>query len=186
MNTHKGLYIHIPFCKKKCKYCDFISFTDKTAVFDEYIQNLLNESKEYKKEKIDTLFIGGGTPSLLSAKQLNTLLTGIENTFDLSGLLEATIEINPKTLDESKLIILKESYINRLSIGVQSFCDDELLSIGRIHDSKTAYNTVELLKSFGFDNFNLDIMLNLPNQTKESLDYTLKTAVSLNPKHLSC
>lgn len=186
MNNPKGLYIHIPFCKKKCKYCDFVSFEKKDCFFDAYIDALLCEAKEYDKEKIDTVFIGGGTPSLLTSHQLKKLLDGISEIFDIQPDCEYTIEINPKTLDEEKLTVMKNSPINRLSIGVQSFCDKELSAIGRIHNSKTAYDTAELVKQYGFSNFNLDIMLGLPYQTKESLLNTLKTAVSLNPTHLSC
>lgn len=186
MNNFKGLYIHIPFCVKKCKYCDFVSFTDKDDFFDVYIDRLLEEAKEYSGEKIDTVFIGGGTPSVLSARQLEKLITSITSIYELANSCELTIELNPKTLDEEKLGVLKDCGVNRLSVGVQSFCDEELEAIGRIHDAKTAYNTVELIKDFGFDNFNLDIMLGLPNQTKYSLEHTLKTAISLNPTHISC
>lgn len=186
MNAFKGLYIHIPFCVRKCKYCDFVSFTDKADFFDEYIDKLIIEANEYSSEKIDTVFIGGGTPSVLSAKQLKKLIIGITSIFKLADSCEFTIEINPKTLDEEKLRVLRNCGVNRLSVGVQSFCDKELEAIGRIHDAKTAYNTVELIKNYGFDNFNIDIMLGLPNQAKESLEHTLKTAVSLNPTHISC
>lgn len=186
MENYKGLYIHIPFCLKKCKYCDFVSFVGKESQIDLYIEELLKEALKYKGERIDTIFLGGGTPSVLSAQQLDKLLTGISGTFDFDCKTEATIEINPQTINEEKLLVLKNSLINRLSIGVQSFCDSELKSIGRIHNSKTAYNTVEMIKKFQFNNFNLDIMLNLPNQSVESLKNTLKTAVSLNPAHISC
>ena len=186
MDNYKGLYVHIPFCIRKCKYCDFVSFTDKADFFDAYIEKLLDEANEYKNTKLDTVFIGGGTPSVLSARQLKKLLDGINSIFCLSENCEFTIEANPKTLYEEKLTVLKESNINRLIIGIQSFNDEELKAIGRIHDAKTAYNTVELVKSFGFDNFNLDIMLNLPNQTEKSLKHTLLKAISLNPSHISC
>ena len=184
--SYKGLYIHIPFCARKCKYCDFVSYTDKADFFDVYVEKLLDEANEYKYTKVDTVFIGGGTPSVLSAKQLKILLDGINSVFCLSENCEFTIEANPKTLDEEKLTVLKQSRVNRLSIGIQSFNDEELKAIGRIHNAKTAYNTVELIKENGFDNFNLDLMLNLPNQTNESLLKTLETAISLNPSHISC
>lgn len=186
MNKYKGLYIHIPFCKQKCKYCDFISYTDKEDIFDEYINRLRIEASEYKGAEIDTIFIGGGTPSLLSCEQFTALTEMIKTTFILSDDCEFTIEANPKTLDTNKLKTLKSCGVNRISLGVQSFCDEELKAIGRIHDAKTAYNTVELIKEHGFENFNIDIMLNLPNQTKESLLNTLETAISLNPSHISC
>ena len=186
MNNYKGLYIHIPFCKKKCKYCDFISYTGREDIFDKYIEKLSDEALEYKGSEIDTVFIGGGTPSLLSCEQLKKLTEIIITTFVLSDDCEFTIEANPKTLDGDKLKTLKMCGINRISLGVQSFCDNELKVIGRIHDAKTAYNTVELIKEYGFDNFNLDLMMNLPNQTKKSLSKTLETAISLNPSHISC
>ena len=186
MNNYKGLYIHIPFCKQKCKYCDFVSYTDKEDIFDEYIERLSIEASKYRGTEIDTVFIGGGTPSILTCEQIITLTQIIKTTFILSNDCEFTIEANPKTLDSDKLKTLKACGVNRISLGVQSFCDKELKAIGRIHDAKTAYNTVELIKQHGFENYNLDIMLNLPNQTKESLLYTLNTAISLNPSHISC
>ena len=186
MNKPTGLYIHIPFCIKKCKYCDFVSFVDKADFFDEYIDKILKEAKEYKNFKIDTIFIGGGTPTVLSSSQLEKLIAGINNIFDISDKYEMTIEANPKTLDNEKLAVLKAYGVNRISVGVQSFCDSELQAIGRIHNAKTANNTIELIKENGFDNFNIDLMTGLPNQTKESLLHTLDCAISLNPAHISC
>lgn len=186
MNKPKGLYIHIPFCIKKCKYCDFVSYVDKATLFDSYIDNLLTEAKEYENEQIDTIFIGGGTPSILSCEQLKRLFDGLYKTFNVSDNCEITIEANPATLDKEKLLVLNNCGVNRLSIGVQSFSDIELNAIGRIHNSQTAYNTIELLKEFSFNNFNIDIMLGLPNQTTKTLEDTLKTAISLNPSHISC
>ena len=182
----KGLYIHIPFCIKKCKYCDFISFCDKDEYFDLYIDSLKKEAHHYKGEKIDTVFVGGGTPTVLKTHQLERLFGVIYDTFEILPDAEITIEANPKTLSKEKLLFLKKAGVNRISIGVQSFCDKELSLIGRVHNANEAYDTVrEVIKS-GFDNFNLDLMLNLPQQRKESLLDTLKTAVSLNPAHISC
>ncbi len=186
MSKSKGLYIHIPFCIKKCKYCDFVSYVDKATLFDSCIDNVLIEAMEYENEQIDTIFIGGGTPSILSCEQLKKLFNGLYKSFNITDDCEITIEANPSTLDKEKLLILKNYGVNRLSIGVQSFCDDELKAIGRIHNSKTAYNTIELVKDFGFNNFNIDIMLGLPNQTTKTLEKTLKTAISLKPTHISC
>ena len=186
MKNPKGLYIHIPFCIKKCKYCDFISYCGCDDKVDLYIDKLLEEAKEYKDEKIDTVFIGGGTPTVLSEKLLDKLLVGIKENFNLSSCVEFSIEANPKTLTKEKLLVLKNGGVTRLSIGVQSFSDDELKSIGRIHDAKSAYNTVCMVKDSGFSNINLDIMLSLPNQTEETLMNTLKTAVELEPAHISC
>ena len=181
-----GLYVHIPFCIKKCKYCDFISFCNKEDSFDKYISCVLKEAQQYNGQEIDTVFLGGGTPSILNSSQLATLISGLRKIFDFSANTEFTIEANPKTLDFEKLSILKLHGVNRISIGVQSFNDDELLKIGRIHNSQIAYNTVNMVKEAGFDNFNIDIMLNLPGQTKQSLENTLKTCIDLSPTHLSC
>lgn len=186
MKNTKGLYIHIPFCIKKCKYCDFVSYSGMDQTFEAYIDKLLKEAYQFKNENIDTVFIGGGTPTCLSEKLLEKLLTGINNTFNFSDNLEFSIEANPKTLNEQKLKVLKDNSVNRISIGVQSFCDEELLNIGRIHNGESAYNTVCMVKESGFSNINLDLMLSLPNQTEKSLINTLEKVVSLNPQHLSC
>lgn len=182
----RGLYIHIPFCIKKCKYCDFTSYTNCDRLFERYISETTKEMERYRGEEIDTVFIGGGTPTIMSAVQLGTLLMKIRNIFKLSGNTEMTIEANPKTLTEEKLFALKAGGVNRLSIGVQSFNNDELERIGRVHNEKDATDAVEISKKCGFSNINLDIMFSLPGQTKESFKYTLKKAVSLNPVHISC
>lgn len=186
MKNPKGLYVHIPFCIKKCKYCDFISFCGCDDKFEAYIDMLLEETREYQNEKIDTVFIGGGTPTILNPELLDKLILGLRKNFDISFDAEFSVEANPKTLTKEKLLVLKNGGVNRLSIGVQSFSDDELKSIGRIHDAKSAYNTVCMVKDSGFSNINLDIMLSLPNQTEETLMNTLKTTVELEPSHISC
>ena len=140
---YRGLYIHIPFCIRKCRYCDFPSYTGMENLFDEYIDALIKEARQYKGEKIDTVFIGGGTPSILSCEQIKHLLQGIREVFEFSENLEFSCEANPGTLTEEKLEALKEGGVNRLSLGVQSFCDRELEIIGRIHDSRCAVEAVE-------------------------------------------
>lgn len=180
-----GLYIHIPFCIKKCRYCDFISFSDKDSFFDEYINALLLEAGKYKGLSFDTIFIGGGTPTVLSVTQLERLLSGIRNLLNVHDDAEFSIEANPKTLTEEKLIALSKNGINRISIGVQSFKDSELSFLGRIHTSFDAIKTIELSRKY-FDNFNLDLMFALPKQTKKDVLFSLKTAVSLRPAHISC
>ncbi len=179
----KGLYVHIPFCIKKCKYCDFVSFTcgDKSA----YIEELCKELSKYNGEKIDTVFIGGGTPTILSEALLEKLILCIKTTFKLDKNTEWSIEANPKTVDERKLKLLAKHGINRISIGVQSFNDNELAAIGRAHNAKEAIETVELAKKY-FDNINIDLIFALPNQTFESFLNTLNTAISLNTSHISC
>lgn len=178
-----GLYIHIPFCIKKCAYCDFVSFTE--GDYDAYLTALLDEMKKYKGEAVDTVFIGGGTPTALSEKQLQRLLDAVNDTFIIEKDAEFTVEANPGTLSEEKLEVLKSGGVNRLSIGVQSFDDRLLKIIGRIHDAKTAVETVNTAKKY-FDNINIDIMSALPESDLKSFIDTLKTAVSLGTTHISC
>ncbi len=180
-----GIYVHIPFCVKKCKYCDFVSFPNADDMFDKYIDALLDEADEYAGATADTVFIGGGTPTVLDAGQLERLIKGIRNKFRLTGSCEFTTEANPGTLTADKICALLENGVNRISVGVQSFDDGELAAIGRIHSASEAYDTVNRLAEAGFQNINADIMTALPNQTAESLRRTLKTAVFLPITHIS-
>ena len=180
-----GIYIHIPFCKRKCAYCDFVSYADKEQLTDAYLDALLREMTRYRGEKADTIFIGGGTPSILTADQIKRLCKMVFDNFDIAADYEFTTEANPGTLDERKIAAMLESGINRISVGVQSFNDDELKTIGRIHNADTAYNTILNLKKAGFNNINLDLMTALPNQTMDSLKNTLKPAASLPVTHIS-
>ena len=181
----KGLYIHIPFCKQKCKYCDFVSFPCMEDTADKYVDALKREAEQYRGEKIDTIFIGGGTPSILTPKQIEEVTKMCFDVFDAASDCEFTTEANPGTIDDDKIKAMLNGGINRISVGVQSFNDDELKKIGRIHDAKTAYNTICHLDKMGFQNIHLDIMTALPSQTCESLNNTLNTAVSLPVKHIS-
>lgn len=181
----RGLYIHIPFCIKKCKYCDFTSYTGREELFERYIAVLETEMKKYSGEAVDTVFIGGGTPTILSGGQLRRLLTSAAESFKIEKNAEITIEANPQTLDKNKLAVLRDCGVNRISVGVQSFNDAELAAIGRIHNAETAYNTVRLIRENGFENINIDLMLSLPLQTKKSLAKTLRTAFELEPEHIS-
>ena len=181
----KGLYIHIPFCIKKCDYCDFISFSGKEMCFEKYIQKLAEEMKEYNGEEINTVFIGGGTPTVLSASLITKLCTDIKRYFNLSDDTEWTIEANPGTLTDEKINSMLEGGINRISVGVQSFNDEELKVIGRIHNAQTAYNTIIKLDKAGFKNISIDLMESLPFQTEASFKNTLKTAMDLPLKHIS-
>ncbi len=180
-----GLYIHIPFCVKKCKYCDFVSFPNSEDMFGKYIDALLAEADEYAGVAADTVFIGGGTPTVLSAKQLERLISGIRKRFRLASDCEFTTEANPGTLTADKISALLSNGVNRISVGIQSFDDNELAAIGRIHSAKTAYDTVCELAKAGFKNINADIMTALPDQTWKSLGKTLETAVSLPLTHIS-
>ncbi len=175
----KGIYIHIPFCVQKCRYCDFVSYSGKTEYTDAYLDALFGEMQNYKGESADTVFIGGGTPTILSAVQLKKLIRKCFENFDISKEYEFSIEANPGTLDDEKAKTLLSEGVNRISVGVQSFNDNELKAIGRIHSAQTAYNTICRLKELGFENINADIMTALPNQTAQSLMKTVETAVSL-------
>lgn len=181
----RGLYIHIPFCRQKCKYCDFISFTDKSELYSKYISALSQEMAEYRGEKIDTVFIGGGTPTALNSSELNMLLGECFKNFNILPEYEFTVEANPGTLDEYKIKTLLNGGVNRISVGVQSFNDEELVKIGRIHDAKTAYNTICQLSKLGFSNINLDLMTALPDQSMKSLENTINTALELPVTHIS-
>ena len=152
---------------------------------DKYVDALKREAEQYRGEKIDTIFIGGGTPSILTPKQIEEVTKMCFDVFDVASDCEFTTEANPGTMDDDKIKAMLNGGINRISVGVQSFNDDELKKIGRIHDAKTAYNTICHLDKMGFQNINLDLMTALPSQTFESLKNTLNTAVSLPVKHIS-
>ena len=181
----KGLYIHIPFCVKKCEYCDFLSFSGCENYFDEYISALLREMEKYQGTEFDTVFIGGGTPSVLSYKQIERVCDGIKHSFKLSPNLEWTMEINPGTITEEKIQAMKDGGVNRVSVGVQSFNDNELEAVGRIHRSKSAYDTVTAIHNAGFSNISIDLMESLPYQTDDSFKRSLEVAMSLPISHIS-
>lgn len=181
----RGLYIHIPFCMKKCKYCDFTSFVGCEKHFGSYVDALKKEMEKYSGEKIDSIFIGGGTPSILTEENLENLIESIYKIFLVEKNAEFTIESNPKTLTLEKLKLLKRRGVNRLSIGVQSFIDEELKKIGRVHTKKDAADAVMLAKTAGFSNINIDLMFSIPGQTADSLKKSIDEAIALNPEHIS-
>ncbi len=177
----KNAYIHIPFCKSKCNYCSFTSFVDVSDI-EKYLVCLEKEiTFFYQNEKLNTLYFGGGTPSLLSVNQIKQLL----NLFSFENDAEITIELNPNDIDELYLKNLLKTGINRLSFGVQTFNDDILNIIGRRHDSKEAINIVNLAKDVGFDNISIDLIYGLPNQSMESFKNDLEIAINLPIQHLS-
>ena len=182
-----GLYVHIPFCIKKCAYCDFYSQTDYSVV-DPYLQGLLTEafmvSERYQGRSIDTVYIGGGTPSSLSAVQLDGLLSSLRRIFDIVDGAEFTLEANPATLDEEKLRVLQTNGVNRLSIGLQSASNQELCRLSRIHSYEDFENTYRLARRY-IDNISLDLMFGLPHQTEKSFRKTLEKAVAFEPNHIS-
>ncbi|MCX7715128.1 MAG: radical SAM family heme chaperone HemW [Clostridia bacterium] len=181
-----GVYIHIPFCLKKCKYCDFVSFEGKTSCHKAYIEALIAEMRKYEGMEADSVFIGGGTPTAIEADLLEKLLKACNSNFILSSNCEFSIEANPKTLTDEKLSVMKKGGINRISVGVQSFNDHELCVLGRIHTAEDAYNTVCGIKEYGFSNINIDLMFGLPFQTADTFAHSLNMAAKCNPTHISC
>ncbi len=181
-----GLYIHIPFCRQKCRYCDFASYAGKENLIDTYLQALAAEAARYKGNYFDTLYIGGGTPSLLSVNQLQKLIQIISQNFRLVGdFSESTIEANPESLTREKLDFLRQQGINRLSIGLQSFDDTVLKHIGRIHTVDMFLRAYENARAAGFENINVDLIAGLPGQTKIQFLEGVKKLIALAPQHIS-
>ena len=181
----KGLYIHIPFCIKKCEYCDFVSFPECDNHYESYVNALIREMGKYFGTHIDTVFIGGGTPSVLPPYLISKICDAVKENFILCDNYEWTIEVNPGTVTDCKIKAMVDGGINRVSIGVQSFNNCELMAAGRIHNSKTAYDTVTKLSEYGFKNISIDLMESLPTQTEESFKKSLEIAVSLPITHIS-
>lgn len=180
-----SLYIHIPFCKQKCLYCDFPSYSGKEKLMDEYIKALNKEILQKAKAYIiNSIFIGGGTPSYLNGANLESLLETL-NKLNLKENLEFTMECNPGTFDRIKLDIMKKNNINRLSMGLQSTKDIILKQIGRIHSYEEFKNNYLLAREVGFDNINVDLMFGLPNQTIEDWRDSLEEIAKLKPEHIS-
>lgn len=195
--TDLSLYIHIPFCVRKCDYCDFLSFPvakSGCAVGNEEIlqvylraleEEVVRESIRYAGRKVDTIFFGGGTPSLLLPGQMEELMQVLHDSFEVLPEAEITIEANPGTLTRDKLKAYKEVGINRLSIGLQSADDQELQILGRIHRFEDFRRNYELARDCGFSNINVDLMSGLPGQKRKSWRRTLKTVAELAPEHIS-
>ena len=177
------IYIHVPFCRAKCRYCAFNSIVSNDKFIDDYVGALCMEITK-SSQTVDTIYFGGGTPSILSLKQLSKIFEVLQNNYDLSKCNEITFEANPGTVDKNYLTTLKELSINRLSLGVQSFDDTLLRTLGRIHSRQEALEIVNVATSI-FDNVSIDLMYDLPGQTIEILHNTLETAFNLNVQHIS-
>lgn len=185
-----SLYIHIPWCVQKCPYCDFNSHTLKGEVpHQEYVQHLLNDLDadliHVGSREVQTIFIGGGTPSLLSAESMADLLYGVKERIAVSPNAEITMEANPGTVEAERFAGFQRAGVNRISIGVQSFGNDKLIRLGRIHDSDEAKNAARLAKELGLRSFNLDLMHGLPDQSLSQALSDLQQAIELSPPHLS-
>ena len=199
-----GMYIHIPFCKQKCKYCDFISFSYDCNKVQEYFTYLLQEIEEKSNEivlqkdsennqvqkikdlvEINTIYIGGGTPSIVSEKYIEQILTQIRKNYKIADNAEITIEINPGTVNEEKLKKYLQIGINRISIGLQSANDKLLEMLGRIHTYEEFTEVYKLAREVGFKNINVDLMIGLPTQKQIDVKNTLKNIIEMNPEHIS-
>ena len=178
-------YVHIPFCTQICYYCDFSKVFIKNQPVDSYLEHLIEEYDSYDIKKLRTLYIGGGTPTALSAPQLAFLLEKLTDKLDLSYLEELTIEANPGDLDQEKIAVLKESPVNRVSLGVQTFNDRMLKQIGRSHSEKDIYENIANLKKAGFDNISIDLIYALPKQTMEDVKTNVAKAIALDIPHMS-
>ncbi|MGE0078295.1 MAG: radical SAM family heme chaperone HemW [Bacteroidales bacterium] len=184
-----GIYIHIPYCHRKCSYCDFYS-VGKKKISEEFSKLIVREIELRKNYlpfgSIETIYFGGGTPSLLPVNQIAEIINGINNNFQISSKPEITIEVNPDDITPEILAQYLKIGINRISIGVQSFIDEELKFLGRRHNSKKAVESIYQINDAGFQNISLDLIYGLPNSTLESWKFNLKKAISLNVQHLSC
>jgi len=182
-----GIYVHIPFCKKKCNYCDFYSIKWSDEVENRYINALIKEIKSYNGEKniVDTIFFGGGTPTIIKPENMGRIIEELKNTFMVDESSEISIEANPNTLTNENLSIYKKIGINRLSIGVQSLNDEILNKIGRLHNSNEALEAIDRARAFGYENLNVDIMFNIPGQTIIDIEYTINKIMEHHVNHIS-
>ena len=180
------VYVHIPFCAAKCNYCAFNSKISTADERESYVDALITEIKSTSYFLLPTpsIYFGGGTPTILTLNQLEKIFAAIQTTFNVEKNSEITIEANPGTVDKNFLRGLREIGFNRLSLGVQSFNDELLKILGRIHDSKTAFETVQLAKKI-FDNISVDLMYGLPNQTLDDVKFDVETAAALDVEHIS-
>ncbi len=181
----KGLYIHIPFCVKKCSYCDFYSLPARLHDGESYVNAILRESETYAGMSFQTMYLGGGTPSLLGGKLISDLIYGLSKSLNLTDMVEATIEVNPESTTSEFLESINNAGINRVSIGVQSLVDSELKAVGRIHTATQAMETVILTRHQGFKAVSVDLIIGLPGQTWLSLNQSLDTLVHSGIEHLS-
>ncbi|MGB9839244.1 radical SAM family heme chaperone HemW [Thermovenabulum sp.] len=182
-----SVYIHIPFCIKKCFYCDFNSYSN-FDLLDDYLNALFYEIERYKdlKRPVRTLYIGGGTPTVLNEKKLYLLIDTLYKNFCINNGVEFTVEANPETLTKNKIMVLKKMGVNRLSIGLQAYDDKLLKVLGRIHDVKRFEKAYFEAREAGFENINVDLIFGIPGQTKDNFEKELKKLIKLKPSHISC
>jgi oxygen-independent coproporphyrinogen-3 oxidase len=181
-----SLYVHIPFCVKKCIYCDFVSYSGREHMQEAYVNALLAEMRLCSGDALRTVYIGGGTPTCIKTGLLSRVLEGIDKFFDTTHCIERTVEANPGTLSQEVLAVLREGGINRLSIGLQSWHPAELRTLGRIHDRGSFLQGFDGAREAGFDNINIDLIFGIPGQTMGSWQETLEAVAALSPEHISC
>jgi len=186
------LYIHIPFCVRKCAYCDFLSGPQDEETIEQYVVSLLDEIRAHGSNKkltsgynVVTVFLGGGTPSILSASQIQRIFVALRDTFEITEDAEITIEANPGTVTKEKLEVFRACGINRISFGLQSANNEELKLLGRIHTYEEFLESFRLARECGFDNINVDLISAIPKQTVVSWEETLQNVIKLNPEHIS-
>lgn len=184
-----SIYIHIPFCEKKCLYCDFLSYPAPEEGRKAYLELLLSEIEKqalfYRGHQVITVFIGGGTPSVLGGREIEEILCKLKSNYHFENVRELTIEVNPGTVTEEKLAAYLQAGINRLSIGLQSTNEEELRTLGRIHDYRRFCHTYEMARKMGFQNINIDLMSAIPGQTYDSYRETLRKVLAHGPEHIS-
>jgi len=186
VSCNLALYIHVPFCRHKCHYCSFVSFEQREADISPYLRALGQELAEHTgSERISSIYFGGGTPSVLTIRQIDDLLTTIKSLFTVDEAAEITIEANPGTVTREYLTEIRKLGINRLSLGMQSLNDSELVLLGRIHTAAEAIDAVRSARNSGFENLSLDLIYGLPGQTMTSWRETLEKALEMEPEHCS-
>ncbi|MFA9467355.1 radical SAM family heme chaperone HemW [Streptococcus sp. E24BD] len=185
MNKPTSAYVHIPFCTQICYYCDFSKVFIQNQPVDDYLRVLVREFESYDIKRLRTLYMGGGTPTAITAQQLDYVLTELTKHLDLSMLEEFTIEANPGDLDADKIAVLKHSAVNRVSLGVQTFNNKHLKKIGRSHNEAQIYESIDALKGAGFDNISIDLIYALPGQTLDDVKENVAKALALDIPHLS-
>jgi len=186
-----GLYIHVPFCIKKCSYCDFVSYPYEAGLAASYVHALGKEMALHaegmtaQQRTVRSVYLGGGTPTVLSGEQIASIMEGCRRHFNFTGDVEVTVECNPGTVDLAKLKIIKEAGVNRLSMGVQAYQQKMLSRLGRIHTWKQVVEAVSRCREAGFENLSLDLMFGIPGQTMAHWKETLKRVLELSPQHIS-
>ena len=189
-NAPFGLYVHVPFCASKCRYCDFYSFAGKESQMDDYVRAVARCGAEFAPQfagrTADTVYFGGGTPSLIGGARLERMLCALHSQFSIAPDAEITVECNPDSMTQDLLHVLRRAGVNRLSVGVQSAQDDELRLLGRRHTFAQAQDAIRRAQDAGFDNISLDLMYGLPGQTQARFMQSVEAVLDLQPAHLSC